>query len=45
MPCVAICSMGHTHAELAPAERVVDRFDELTVESMRALLDAGLRVR
>jgi beta-phosphoglucomutase len=45
MPCVAICSMGHTHAELASAERVVDRFDEVTVESMRALLDAGLRVR
>ena len=45
MPCVAICSMGHTHAELASAERVIDRFDELTAGSLRALLDAGMRVR
>ena len=45
MPCVAICSMGHTHAELASAERVIDRFDEVSPESLRALLDAGMRVR
>lgn len=45
MPCVAICSMGHTHEELASAERVIDRFDELTAGSLRALLDAGMRVR
>jgi beta-phosphoglucomutase len=38
MPCVAICSEGHTHAELASAELVIDRFDELTVDVMRALL-------
>jgi beta-phosphoglucomutase len=45
MPCVAICSMGHTHAELASAERVIDRFDEVSPESLLALLDAGMRVR
>ena len=44
MPCVAICSEGHTHAELASAELVIDRFDELTVDVMRALLAAGPRV-
>jgi beta-phosphoglucomutase len=38
MPCVAICSEGHTHAELASAELVINRFDELTVDVMRALL-------
>lgn len=44
MPCVAICSEGHTHAELSSAELVIDKFDELTVEVMRALLAAGPRV-
>ncbi len=45
MPCVAICSEGHTHAELSSAERVIDRFDELAVEAMDALLRGGVRVR
>ncbi len=45
MPCVAICSEGHTHAELSSAERVIDRFDELTVGAMDALLRGGMRVR
>ena len=44
MPCVAICSAGHTHAELAGAERVIDAFEELTVDAMAAVLAAGLRV-
>ena len=44
MPCVAICSAGHTHGELAGAERVIDAFEELTVDAMDALLAAGLRV-
>jgi beta-phosphoglucomutase len=38
MPCVAICSEGHTHEELSSAELVIDRFEQLTVEAMRALL-------
>jgi beta-phosphoglucomutase-like phosphatase (HAD superfamily) len=45
MPCVAICSEGHTHAELASAERVIDRFDELTVAAMDEVLRQGVRVR
>jgi len=45
MPCVAICSEGHTHAELASAERVIDRFDELTVAAMDEVLRKGVRVR
>lgn len=45
MPCVAICSEGHTHAELASAERVIDRFDELTVAAMDEVLREGVRVR
>jgi hypothetical protein len=44
MPCVAICSEGHTHEELASAELVIDRFEDLTVEALRALLEAGRRV-
>ena len=44
MPCVAICSAGHTHAELAGAERVIDAFKELTVDAMAAVLAAGRRV-
>ena len=38
MPCVAICSAGHTHAELAAADRVIDRFDELAVADVASLL-------
>ena len=45
MPCVAICSEGHTRAELASAELVIDRFDELPVEAMERVLRAGRRVR
>jgi len=44
MPCLAICSAGHTHAELASAERVIDAFDEVTSADLRALLAAGVRV-
>jgi beta-phosphoglucomutase len=44
MPCVAICSEGHTHEELASAELVIDRFEDLSVEALRALLAAGRRV-
>jgi len=43
MRCVAICSEGHTHEELASAELVIDRFEDLTVEGMRALLDVNSR--
>jgi beta-phosphoglucomutase len=43
MPCIAICSEGHTHEELAAAERVIDRFEDLTVEAMRALLGLNSR--
>ena len=45
MPCLAICSAGHTHAELASAERVIDAFDTVTSADLRALLAAGMRVR
>jgi beta-phosphoglucomutase len=41
MPCVAICSAGHTHAELASAERVIDRFDELDVAAMESIVRRG----
>ena len=41
MPCVAICSAGHTHAELASAERVIDGFDELEVGALEALVRQG----
>jgi beta-phosphoglucomutase len=41
MPCVAICSAGHTHAELASAERVIDGFDELEVAALEALVRRG----
>ncbi|NBQ13785.1 MAG: HAD family phosphatase [Proteobacteria bacterium] len=43
MPCIAICSEGHTHEELSSAERVIDRFEDLTVEAMRALLGVNSR--
>ncbi|MFM9168580.1 MAG: HAD family hydrolase, partial [Phycisphaerales bacterium] len=45
MPCLAICSAGHTHAELASAERVIDAFDAVVAGELRALLAAGPRVR
>ena len=45
MPCLAICSAGHTHAELASAERVIDAFVAVTSADRRALLAAGMRVR
>jgi beta-phosphoglucomutase-like phosphatase (HAD superfamily) len=45
MPCVAICSEGHTHAELASAELVIDRFDDLPAEALERVLRAGRRVR
>jgi len=43
MPCIAICSEGHTHEELSSAELVIDRFEDLTVEAMRALLGVNSR--
>jgi len=45
MPCVAICSEGHTHAELASAELVIDRFDDLPAEALERVVGAGRRVR
>jgi beta-phosphoglucomutase-like phosphatase (HAD superfamily) len=45
MPCLAICSAGHTHEELASAERVIDAFDAVAATDLRALLAAGTRVR
>lgn len=44
MPCVAICSEGHTHGELASADLVIDRFDDLAAGHLEALLRAGPRV-
>lgn len=41
MPCVAICSEGHTHRELASAELVIDRFEELALETLERILAAG----
>ena len=45
MPCLAICSAGHTHEELAAAEHVIDAFDAVAAAELRALLAAGPRVR
>ncbi len=43
MPCVALCSAGHTHAELAAADLVIDHFDQLSLASLRSLVAAGAR--
>ncbi|MFO0961744.1 MAG: HAD family phosphatase [Phycisphaerales bacterium] len=43
MPCAAIVSAGHTHAELAGAELRFDRFDELSEPALRALLAPSAR--
>lgn len=41
MACVALCSEGHTHAELASADLVVDSLGELSPARLAALLPSA----
>jgi beta-phosphoglucomutase len=41
MVCVALCSEGHTHAELAAADLVIDSLNELTPVRLAALVPSA----
>ena len=38
MKCVALCSAGHTHAELTDADLIIDHLDELTPSRLQSLI-------
>lgn len=41
MACVALCSEGHTHSELAAADLVIDSLDEIGPDALRVLLPSA----